>query len=57
MNLETVLIEITAGMIVLPWSVFVTANIFSLRQQVALLKAEIDVLKRIEEILSLRIKP
>ena len=35
----------------LPWVVFVTLNIFALKQQVALLKQELDVLQEIRQIL------
>lgn len=39
------------SVVAVPWVVFVTASIFGLRQQVALLKQEIEVLDRIHDVL------
>lgn len=38
------------GLIGIPWTVFITLSIFSLRQQVALLKQEIGLLERIHKL-------
>jgi hypothetical protein len=39
------------GTIAIPWIVFVTINIFNLKQQIALIKQEIQLLHRIETFL------
>lgn len=41
-------------LIVVPWCVFVTASIFSLKQQTALIRAEVGLLNRIQKMLEPR---
>lgn len=45
-------VQILVCLVLIPWAVFVTANIYALRQQVALMRAELELLKRIEQLLS-----
>lgn len=46
--------EIVAGMIVVPWCVFVTASIFSLKQSHALMKMEMGLMREIKDWLLLQ---
>lgn len=45
-------LEIIIGVITIPWCVWVTGSIFAQRTQIALMKAEIKILNRIETLLA-----
>ena len=47
-NLLEILLGIV-GLIVIPWSVWVTVSVFSQRQALAVLKAELSAIERIEK--------
>lgn len=53
-TITTVLIS-ACTLIVLPWLAWVTSSIFNLKQQTALLKAELKVLDKIQDLLEKRI--
>lgn len=55
-DLSAVGIEVGVGVVIIPWAVFVTASIYALRQQVALMRAEVELLKRIEKLVDDSIK-
>ncbi len=50
--MPTEIIIALAGVAMIPWVVFVTTSIYALRQQVALMRAEVDLLKRIEALVA-----
>lgn len=45
-------IEILAGLIVIPWCVWVSVSIFTLKQQNAVFRAEMNVLSKVETLLN-----
>lgn len=52
----SVIIGSVIGLVIIPWCVWVTAAIFSLKTQTALFKAELQAVKRIEDAVSKLVK-
>jgi len=44
-------IEVAAGLIIVPWLIWVTTSLFNQRQEIALLKLEIEQNKEIHKLL------
>jgi hypothetical protein len=42
-------VEILVGMVTIPWVVFVTMSIFNLRQEQAVMKMEMNLIREIKE--------
>jgi len=43
-------IEIIAGLIIIPWNVWVGVSIFALREEVHIMRAEVDLLREIKRL-------